>query len=402
MFKLLFSFWSITVFVLQSHSGTQRCSGSKHWHPLQTWVLSQERYKTQDQLTCIDLTVSRSQSGLSCTLSCVCIFSVTRVWSSTALSKGQTGPWNLESGLERDSWIFQQWWRWCWWRWWRQRGRRGGGEGARTRGSKTPVFLILCFVPETRFPLKAICQMLKRFWCVADIFRSGWCWKIFSLVFQNCEEVIYLFIYLFFLFDSYGILVYALAWTLGLSNWHVVLQWLLWLKGLPELGTRLTEAIWGHSRPMSTERAPVLVFMLICEDIPSALYISCSRTPWLSPLNGLSMWESPQASDNNVSFFLLSEFGHMAICLVFRHVPMATARSFGCEKAAGLAEEQWRCASSDGGQGWAHLKESSLLAGEGRARCTIIRPACEKISEKISGNICWKWWVVFLFNELCL
>lgn len=181
---------------------------------------------------------------------------------------------------------------------------------------------------------------------------------------------------------------------LGFSNWHVVLQWLLWLKGLPELGTRLTEAIWGHSRPMSTERAPVLVFMLICEDIPSALYISCSRTPWLSPLNGLSMWESPQASDNNVSFFLLSEFGQMAICLVFRHVPMATARSFGCEKAAGLAEEQWRCASSDGGQGWAHLKESSLLAGEGRARCTIIRPACEKIS----GNICWKWWVVFLFN----
>lgn len=165
---------------------------------------------------------------------------------------------------------------------------------------------------------------------------------------------------------------------LGLSDWHVVFAVMLWLKWLPELGTRRIEVIRGYVQPVPIERIPVLVFMLICEDIPAALYISCSRTPWLSPLNGLSMWESPQALDNNVSFFLLPEFGQMAICLVFRHVPMATARSFGCEKAAGLA--QWRCASSEGGRGWAHLKESSLLAGEGRACCTIIRPACEKIS----------------------
>lgn len=68
-----------------------------------------------------------------------------------------------------------------------------------------------CFVPETSFPLKAICQMLKILVCCWHIQK----WMVLencSLVFQNCEEVIYLFI--FFLFDSYGILVYALAWTL--------------------------------------------------------------------------------------------------------------------------------------------------------------------------------------------
>lgn len=255
-------------------------------------------------------------------------------------------------------------------------------------------FVISISLPWNRVSFKSSTYLssVEKMWCAADVFRSWWCWKIVVLSFELLSHG-----YFFLLFDSvFQFMLLLGCLFLGLSDWHVVLQWLLWLKGLPELGTRLTEVIRGYLRPVPIERIPVLVFMLICEDIPAALYISCSRTPWLSPLNGLSMWESPQALDNNVSFFLLPEFGQMAIRLVFRHVPMATARSFGCEKAAGLA--QWRCASSDGGRGWAHLKESSLLAGEGRARCTIIRPACEKDKLKHLFEImgCFSfYWILF-------
>ncbi len=137
-------------------------------------------------------------------------------------------------------------------------------------------FVISISLPWNRVSFKSSTYLssVEKMWCAADVFRSWWCWKIVVLSFELLSHG-----YFFLLFDSvFQFMLLLGCLFLGLSDWHVVLQWLLWLKGLPELGTRRTEVIRGYLRPVPIERIPVLVFVDLWRHSRGPLHLMFSYT----------------------------------------------------------------------------------------------------------------------------